>query len=64
MQKMKKKKKKKKWEKTIKELIRKFPSVYKFFNGDLNKFVLLLRKCVYPYEEMDNWKKINKTTIN
>ena len=31
-------------------LIKKFPSTYKFYNGDINKFVLLLRKVVYPYE--------------
>ena len=31
-------------------LIKKFPNTYKFSNGDLNKFTLLLRKGVYPYE--------------
>ena len=30
-------------------LIKKFPRIYKFCNGDLNKFVLLLRKDAYPY---------------
>ena len=30
------------------ELIEKFPRTYKFCNGNLNKFVLLLRKGVYP----------------
>ena len=39
--------------KSINELIEKFPSMYHFCNGDLNKFVLLLRKSVYPYECMD-----------
>ena len=29
----------------------------------LNKFILLHRKCVYPYEDMDNWKKFDETTI-
>ena len=31
-------------------LIEKFPNTYKFCNGDLNNFSLLLRKGVYPYE--------------
>ena len=44
-------------------LIRKFPSIYQFCNGDLNKFVLLLRKGVYPYENMDNWEKFDETTL-
>ena len=35
-------------------LIKKFPRMYQFSNGDLNKFVLLLRKGVYPYECMDS----------
>ena len=26
----------------------------------LNKFDLLLRKCVYPYEYMDSWKRFNE----
>ena len=34
---------------SVNKLIEKFPSVYRFRNGDLNKFVLLLRKSVYPY---------------
>ena len=35
--------------KLIEELIKKFSSIYQFCNGDLNKFILLLRKGVYPY---------------
>ena len=31
---------------SINELIEKFPNTYQFCNGDLNKFVLLLRKGV------------------
>ena len=33
------------------------------FKGDLNKFILLLRKGVYPYEDMDNWEKFDETTL-
>ena len=47
----------------IKPLIRKFPSVYQFCKGDLNKFLLLLRKGVYPHEDMDNWGKFDETTL-
>ena len=32
-----------------KELIKRFASTYEFCNKDLNKFILLLRKGVYPY---------------
>ena len=30
-----------------------FKSTFKFFDNDINKFILLLRKGVYPYEYMD-----------
>ena len=45
----------KKWLKLVNELIKKFSSIYQFCNSDLNKFVLLLRKGVYPHENMDSW---------
>ena len=38
-----------------KELIKRFKSTYEFFNKYLNKFILLLREGVYPYEYMDDW---------
>ena len=34
-----------------------------FSNNDINKFLLLLRKGVYPYEYMDDWEKFNETTL-
>ena len=49
--------------KSVNDLIEKFPRTYKFCNGNLNKFVLLLRKGVYPYEYMDSWEKFNETSL-
>ena len=46
-----------------KELIKKFASTYEFCIGNLDKFILLLRKGVYPYEYMDNWERFNETSI-
>ena len=51
------------WLKPINRLIKKFPNVYQFCNGDINKFVLLLRKGVYPYEYMDSWKRFDETSL-
>ena len=44
-----------------KDLIRKFANTYSFCSKDLNKFILLLRKGVYPYEYMDNWERFDET---
>ena len=46
-----------------KELIKRFASTYSFCNNGLNKFILLLRKGVYPYEYMDNWERFNETSL-
>ena len=46
-----------------KELIQIFANIYEFCNGDLNKFVLLLRKSVYQYEYMDSWERFNETPL-
>ena len=46
-----------------KELIKRFASTYEFYNKDLNKFILFLRKGVYPYEYMDNWERFNETSL-
>ena len=49
--------------KPINGLLETFPSVCQFCDCDLNKFVLLLRKCVYPYEYMDNWERFNELSL-
>ena len=55
---------KKNYEKEInKELVERFSNTYGFCDKDLNKFVMLLRKGVYPYEYMDGWDKFNEKII-
>ena len=49
--------------KSVDDLIAKFPRTYKFCNGNLNKFVLLLRKGGYPYEYMNSWGSFNETSL-
>ena len=45
------------------ESIKNFPTLYKFCNGDLNKFFLLLKKGIYPYEYIDSWERFDEKTI-
>ena len=40
-----------------------FPDLYWFYNGDLDNFLLLLGKGVYPYECMNSWGKFDETSI-
>ena len=42
------------------ELSEKFPNTYQLCNKDLNKFALLLRKGVYPFEYVDNYERFNE----
>ena len=49
--------------KPITGLIEKFSNTYQLGNKDLNKFVLLLRKGVYPYEYMHSWEWFNETML-
>ena len=39
------------------KLKERFFNAYTFSKHDNNKFILLLRKCVYPYEYMDDLEK-------
>ena len=52
-----------KWLKPVSRLIKRFPNIHQFCNGDINKFLLLLRKGVYPYEYMDSWERFNETSL-
>ena len=44
-------------------LIKRFSNTYQLSDNDINKFKLLLRKGVYPYEYMDSWKRFNETEL-
>ena len=46
-----------------KEFIKIFAITYEFCNKDINKFILMLRKGVYPYEYMDSWNKVHETSL-
>ena len=45
------------------ELIERFANTYKFCNNDLDKFIMLLRKGVYPYEYIDEWDKFYEKVL-
>ena len=45
------------------ELIERFANTYKFCDNDLDKFIMLLRKGVYPYEYIDEWDIFNEKVL-
>ena len=46
-----------------KYLIKRFANTYEFCDRDINKFMLLLRKGIYPYEYIDSWKRLNEILL-
>ena len=46
-----------------KELKKRFKNTSEFSNNDINKFILLLRKGVSPYEYTDEREKFNETSL-
>ena len=45
------------------KLKKKYKNTFKFPNNDVNKFILMLRKGVCPYEYMDDWERFNETKL-
>ena len=45
---------------TIESLKDKFPSTFQLTNSNIDKFIFLLKKGVYPYEYVNSWKKIDE----
>ena len=40
-----------------------FKDTFQFPNNNVNKFILLLGKGVYPYEYIDDWEMFNESTL-
>ena len=38
-----------------------FKNTFKFSNNDINKFILLLIKGVYPYQCISDWEMFSET---
>ena len=51
------------FKKYSKELIKRFANTYEFCKKNINKFILLLRKGVYPYKYIDNWERFDETVL-
>ena len=43
--------------------MKKLKNTDSFCNSDLSKFILLLRKGVYPYKYIDSWERFNETSL-
>ena len=55
---------KKEYKKDINNKLKeRFSNVYEFCGYDMNKFITLLRKGVYPYEYMDEWNRFNEKEL-
>ena len=41
-----------------------FFNIYKFSMHDINKYILLFQRGVYPYDYMDYWEKFNEVSFH
>ena len=46
-----------------KGLVNKSANIYKFSKRNINKFILLIRKGVYPYEYIDSWERFDEKLL-
>ena len=46
-----------------KGLINRFANIYEFCNKDIDRFILLLKKGIYPYEYIDTWERFDKISL-
>ena len=49
--------------KPLQHLINNFSNTYRLSNNNNERFILLLRKWVYPCEYIDDWKRFNETEL-
>ena len=45
------------------DLIDRFANTYEFCNKDINRFILLLRKGIYPYKYLDSWERFDEISL-
>ena len=57
------KKRRKEQLKPMNGLIKKFSNTYELCNGDINKFISLMRKGFYPYEYTDSQERYNEVSL-
>ena len=46
-----------------KKLTKNFKNTYNFCNGDIDTFMLLLGKVIYPYEYMNDWSRFDEEQL-
>ena len=52
----------KNYKKVYEDLAQILENTYRFYDGDVNQFCLMLQKGSYLYEYMDDWVKFNETS--